>query len=150
MVSLLPITPDRLQGSCSYRKYNDFNAPCSYTIVYILYLNQDPFCYFSQRYKWDILLHIYKEPIQPVIIQELQVLAGDFIYPPIKKLKYSRLKVAHIQANYSTEKRLYNCSVYLQPRHNRRVCPNQPVEHGCAQRARDKLVEGMYQPLIYN
>ena len=89
-------------------------------------------------------MRTYKEPIQPVIIQELQVLAGDFIYPPIKRLKRGRPKVARIRANYSTEKRTYNCSECLQPRHNRRVCPNQPVEHERAQRARDELVESMY------
>src|ERR1700729_4305317 len=39
---------------------------------------------------------------------------------------------------------IYNCSVCLQPGHNRRICPNQPIEHGRAQRARDRLVEGEY------
>jgi hypothetical protein len=34
--------------------------------------------------------------------------------------------------------------VCQQPGHNRRVCPNQPVNHGRAQRARDQLVEGKY------
>jgi hypothetical protein len=36
--------------------------------------------------------------------------------------------------------------VCRQPGHNRRVCPNQPIEHGRAQRARDRLVEGKYTP----
>ena len=144
IVSLPPILPDRLQGSCSCRKYNDFNAPCSHAIACILYLGRDPFQYFSRRYEWDISVRTYRYAIQPVIIQGLQVLAGDFIYPPIKRLKHGRPKVAHIQANYSTKKRTYNCSVCLQPRHNRRVCPNQPVEHRHAQRAQDELVEGIY------
>jgi hypothetical protein len=43
IVSLPPITPDRLQGSCSCRKYDDFSAPCSHTIACILYLHRDPF-----------------------------------------------------------------------------------------------------------
>jgi hypothetical protein len=35
--------------------------------------------------------------------------------------------------------------VCRQAGHNRRICPNQPVEHGRAQRARDRLVvEGKY------
>jgi hypothetical protein len=35
IVSLPPITLDRLQGSCSCRKYDDFSAPCSYTVACI-------------------------------------------------------------------------------------------------------------------
>ena len=89
-------------------------------------------------------MHIYRYAIQPVIIQGLQVLAGDSICPPVKKAKHGRPKVAHIQANYSTEKRIYKCSVCLQSRHNRRICPNQPVEHRQAQRAQDKLVDSIY------
>jgi hypothetical protein len=34
--------------------------------------------------------------------------------------------------------------VCRQSGHNRRVCPNQPIEHGRAQRAQDQLVEGKY------
>ena len=145
IVSLPPITEaDRLQGSCSCGKYDDFIAPCSHAIASILYLNRDPFQYFSRRYKWDISLRIYKEPIQPVLIQGLEVLAGECIRPPVKKAKRGRPKVARIRANYGTEKRIYKCSVCLQSGHNRRICPNQPVEHGRAQRAQDKLVEGIY------
>ena len=56
-----------------------------------------------------------------------------------------RAKVARIRANYKDKKREYHCSVCLQSGHNRRVCPNQPVEHGRAQMARDQLVvEGKY------
>jgi hypothetical protein len=144
IVSLPPVTPDRLQGSCSCRKYDDFSAPCSHTIACILHLGRDPFHYFSQRYEWGISMRIYKRPIQPVTIQGLQVLAGDSIRPPVKRAKRGRPKVARIRANYGTEKRVYNCSVCLQPGHNRRICPNQPVEHGRAQRVRDQLIEGEY------
>ena len=143
IVSLPPITPDRLQGSCSCGKYEDFNAPCSHAIACILHLRRDPFYYFPRYYKWDISLRIYKSPIQPVLIQGLRVLAGDSIRPPVKKAKRGRPKVARIRSNYNienAEKRIYNCSVCLQSGHNRRVCPNQPVEHGRAQRARDQLV----------
>jgi hypothetical protein len=144
------ITLDRhIIGSCSCRKYQDFTAPCSHAIACILYLHQDPFDYFTRHYDWDISLQIYKIPIQPVLIQELQVLAGDStIYPPVKKAKRGRPKVARIRANYhGTQKRIYNCSVCLQTGHNRRICPNQPVEHGRAQRAQDQLViEGKYSP----
>jgi hypothetical protein len=153
IVSLPPITPDRLQGSCSCRKYDDFCAPCSHAIACILYLGgRDPFHYFSLYYMWDISLRIYKDPIRPVIIQGLRTLAvsGHFIRPPVKKAKRGRPKVARIRANYSAEKRTYSCSVCLQSGHNRRICPNQPVEHGRAQRARDQLVvEGKYSLLLY-
>jgi hypothetical protein len=95
-------------------------------------------------------LRTYKNPIQPVLIQGLQVLAGDSIRPPVKKTKRGRPKIARIRANYGTEKRTYNCSVCLQSGHNRRICPNQPVEHGRAQRAQDQLVvEGKYSLLLY-
>jgi hypothetical protein len=153
IVSLPPITEvDRLQGSCSCRKYDDFSAPCSHAIACILYLGRDPFQHFSRRYKWDISLRTYKDPIQPVLIQGLQVLAGDSIRPPVKKAKRGRPKIARIRANYSTgtEKRIYKCSVCLQSGHNRRICPNQPVEHGRAQRALDRLVvEGKYSLFLY-
>ena len=89
-------------------------------------------------------MRTYKRPIQPVTIQDLEVLAGDFIRPPIKRARRGRPKVARIRANYGAEKRTYNCSVCLQSGHSRRVCPNQPVEHGRAQRARDQLVQGEY------
>jgi hypothetical protein len=150
IVSLPPITPDRLQGTCSCRKYDDFGAPCSHVIACILFLSRDPFHYFNPRYTWDISLRTYKYPIQPVIIQGLQVLAGDSICPPVKRVKRGRPKVARIRANYGAEKRTYNCSVCLQRGHNRSICPNQPVEHGRAQRARDRLVvEGKYSLLLY-
>jgi hypothetical protein len=153
IVSLPPrITPDRnIIGSCSCRKYEDFTAPCSHAIACILYLCQDPFDYFTRHYDWDNSLRIYKTPIQPVLIQGLQVLAGDStIHPPVKKAKRGRPKVARIRANYSTQKRTYNCSVCLQTGHNRRICPNQPVEHGRAQRVQDQLVvEGKYSLLLY-
>jgi hypothetical protein len=95
-------------------------------------------------------MRIYKRPIQPVTIQGLQVLAGDSIRPPVKRAKRGRPKVARIRANYGTEKRVYNCSVCLKPGHNRRIYPNQPVEHGRAQRVRDQLIKGTYYPLICN
>jgi hypothetical protein len=94
---------------------------------------------------------IYMHPIELVIIQGLQVLSvsglrDDFV----RKAKRGRPKVARIRATYSTEKRIYKCLVCLQSGHNRRICPNQPVEHGRAQRARDQLVvEGKYSLLLY-
>ena len=145
IVNIPPITPNLLQRSCSCGKYKDFKAPFSHAITCILYLDRDPFDYFSRRYDWDISLRTYKRPIQPVMIQGLQVLAGDSIYPPIKRVKRWRPKISRIRATHNQEeKRLYNCSVCRQSGHNRRVCPNQPVEHGRAQRARDQLVEGKY------
>jgi hypothetical protein len=155
IVSLPPITLDRLQGSCSCRKYDDFSAPCAHAIACILFLSRDPFHYFNLRYQWDISMRIYERSIEPVMIQGLQVLSvsglrDDFIRPPIKKAKRGRPKVARIRANYGVKKRIYNCSVCLQSGHNRRICPNQPVEHGRAQRARDRLVvEGKYSLLLY-
>jgi hypothetical protein len=88
-----------------------------------------------------------------VTIQGLIVLkdkANRQVLPPIKRAKRGRPKVARIRATYGTEKQIYNCSVCHQSGHNRRICPNQPVEHGRAQRARDQLVvEGKYSLLLY-
>lgn len=109
-----------------------------------MFLNQDPFHYFSQYYERDILQRTYKDPVPPVTIQGLQVLDGDFIRPPVKRSKRGRPRIARIRANYGAETRVYNCSVCCQPGHNRRVCPNRPVEHGRAQRAQDRLIEGKY------
>jgi hypothetical protein len=79
------------------------------------------------------------------MIQGLQVLARDSVCPPIKRVKCRRPKVARIRATHNQEeKRLYNCLVCLQSGHNRRICPNQPIEHRRAQRAQDQLVEGKY------
>jgi zinc finger SWIM domain-containing protein 3 len=144
IVSLPPVNPDRLQGSCSCRKYEDYLLPCCHAIACILYLSRDPFLYFSRYYDWDTSLSTYDRPIQPVTIQGLQVLATrDPIRPPFKRVKRGRPRIARIRTNQE-ETRLYICSVCRQSGHNRRVCPNQPVEHGRAQRARDRLVEGEY------
>jgi hypothetical protein len=51
-------------------------------------------------------MRTYKRPIEPVLIQGLQVRAGDSIRPPIKRAKRGRPKVARIRANYSTQKRI--------------------------------------------
>ena len=146
------VASEQLQGHCSCRKYEDFNAPCSHAIACLLYLNRDPFSLFPCYYKWDILQRTYKYPIQPVIIQGLNAIVhntyGSVLGPPIKKAKRGRPKVSRIRANRSSETRIYNCSVCSQPGHNRRVCPNQPTEHGRAQRARDQLVEGEYKRLL--
>ena len=73
-------------------------------------------------------------------LQGLQATNNPALLPPIKTAKRGRPKVARIRANYRALKRIYYCLVCRQPRHNRRVCPNQPVEHGRAQRARDQLI----------
>jgi hypothetical protein len=95
-------------------------------------------------------MRTYKRPIQPVTIQDLQLLPGDFIRPPVKRVKRGRPKISRIRARQEGEgeRRIYNCSVCLQPGHNRRICPNQPIEHGRAQRARDQLVEGEYSLIL--
>ena len=148
IVTIPPVTPERLQGTCSCLKYDDFNAPCSHAIACILQLGRDPFYYFPRYYEWSILQRTYSRPVRPVILQGLQVLdqdnSGSVLRPPLKKAKRGRPKISRIRANYNTNSRVYNCSVCCQPGHNRRVCPNQPVEHGRAQRARDRLVEGEY------
>ena len=85
-------------------------------------------------------------------IQGLKVLkdkANRQLLPPIKRAKRGRLKVARIRATYQDNKHIYYCSVCRQARHNRRVCPNQPVENGRAQRARDQLVKGKYYISYY-
>jgi hypothetical protein len=143
IVNIPPLTPNLLQGTCSCGKYEDYKAPCSHAIACILYLHRDPFDYFSVRYKWETLQRTYDYPIHPVTIQGLQVL--DSIRPPIKRPKSGRPKVSRIRAtHHQKERRQYNCSVCRQSGHNRRVCPNQPTEHGRAQKARDRLVQGKY------
>jgi hypothetical protein len=92
------------------------------------------------------LKRTYQLPIHPVSLQGLQPLE-DYppLLPPIKKPKRGRPKVARIRTNYKIDKRIHLCSVCRQEGHNRRVCPNQPIAHGRAQRARDQLiVEGKY------
>jgi hypothetical protein len=144
IVTLPPVAAhpaDQYEGICSCGKYSDYHAPCSHTIACILYLGRDPFCYFDQRYRWETSQRIYKYPIPPITIQGLQVLdQGNLLRPPIKKAKRGRPKIARIRTNQD-KTRVYNCSTCRQPGHNRRICPNQPVEHGRAQRIQDQLVE---------
>ena len=84
---------------------------------------------------------IYQLPVRPLTLQGLQPLESNQPLPPIKKVKRGRPKVARIRTNYKIDKRINLCSVCRQAGHNRRVCPNQPVEHGRAQRAQDQLVQ---------
>ena len=132
------------EGSCSCLKYQDYAAPCSHAIACIQYLGLD-YEYFHPFYRWNVLKATYSDPIRPITLQGLQPKEEEPLFPPIKRAKRGRPKVARIRANYKDKKREYHCSVCLQSGHNRRVCPNQPVEHGRAQRARDQLVvEGKY------
>jgi hypothetical protein len=128
-------------GTCSCLKYMEYMAPCSHAIACIQYLGFNPYSYFFPIYKWDVTKNTYHYPIQPVTLQGLQP-PNDLppLLPPIKKAKRGRPKVSRIRANYKIDKRINLCSVCRQPGHNRRVCPNQPIEHGRAQRARDQLI----------
>lgn len=98
---------------------------------------------FFPYYHWDAVQRLYELSFPPVSIQGLQPSESD-VLPPVKHKKRGRPKVARIRANYQAEKRIHLCSIWQQPEHNRRICPNQPVSHGRAQRVRDPLVEGMY------
>ena len=132
-------------GYCSCLKYQEYMAPCSHAIACIQYLGFDPYSYFYPFYKWDVSKRTYQIPIQPITLQELQPLDDSQPLPPIKKAKRGRPKVSRIRTNYKIDKQVHLCSVCRQAGHNRRICPNQPVEHGRAQRARDRLVvEGKY------
>jgi MULE transposase domain len=134
-------------GSCSCKKYHEYLAPCSHAIACILHIGQNPYEYFSMCYGWETSKLTYEKPIKLVTIQGLEAFrdnAGQQVLPPIKRPKRGRPKVARIRPTYQEEKRIYICSVCHQSGHNRRLCPNQPVEHGRAQRARDQLVEGRY------
>jgi hypothetical protein len=133
-------------GSCSCGKYKDYQAPCSHAIACIIYLGKDPYDYFHPYYQWDVLKRTYALPLLPVTLQGLQPLEGDEeVLPPIKRTKRGRPKIARIRAKYNENTRIYHCTVCRQPGHDRRLCPNQPVEHGRAQRARDQLIiEGKY------
>jgi hypothetical protein len=107
-------------------------APCSHAIACIQYLGFDPYPYFYPFYKWDVLKCTYQRLIRPLTLQGLQPLEDNQPLPPIKRAKRGRLKVARIRTNYKIDKRINLCSVCHQAGHNRRVCPNQPVEHGRA------------------
>jgi MULE transposase domain/SWIM zinc finger len=143
IVILPAIFDGQQQGSCSCGKYQEYRAPCSHAIACIQYLGQDPYKYFASYYKWKSLQRTYELPLQPVTLQGLQPLDNDPLLPPIKKAKRGRPKVARIRANYKIDKRIHCCSVCSQAGHNRRVCPNQPVEHGRAQKVRDqRIIDG--------
>lgn len=133
------------EGSCSCGKYKDYQAPCAHAIACITYLGADPYAYFYPYYRWEVFKRTYRVPLLPVTLQGLQPLGGhDEVLPPIKRAKRGRPKATRIRIKYSESTRLYHCSVCQQPGHDRRLCPNQPAEHGRAQRARDMLVEGKY------
>lgn len=130
-----------IQGHCTCLKYQEYLAPCSHAIACIQYLGFDPYLYFYPVYKWEVLKRTYQLPVRPLTLQGLQPLEGNQLLPPIKKVKRGRPKTARIRTNYKLDKRITHCSICHQTGHNRRVCPNQPLEHGRAQRARDQLVE---------
>jgi hypothetical protein len=108
----------------------------AFNILVKIYISK----YFASYYKWKSLQRIYELPLQPVTLQELQPLDNDPLLPPIKKAKRGRPKVARIRANYKIDKHIHCCSVCSQAGHNRRVCPNQPVEYGRAQKVRDQRI----------
>jgi hypothetical protein len=106
----------------------------------IQYLGQDPYRYLHPYYKWHVSKNTYHFPVLPISLQGLQETNNPVLLPSIKRAKRGRPKVARIRANYGAPKRIYYCSVCHQAGHNRRVCPDQPVEYGRAQRARDQLI----------
>jgi hypothetical protein len=144
IIKLPPSETPLAIGFCSCLKYQDYQAPCSHAIACIQYLSLNPFDYFYPYYRWDVSLRNYSLPITPVSIQGLLIVEDNSLplLPPIKKPKRGRPKISRIRSSHlSEEKKTYLCSICQQPGHNRRICPNQPVEHGRAQRARDQLVE---------
>jgi hypothetical protein len=147
IVHLPPSENTLLQGSCSCGKYQEYRSPCAHAIACIQYLSKNPYSYFSLYYTWEVSKRTYQLPLRPITLQGLLPLPEHQLLPPIKKAKRGRPKVARIRTNYKVDKHIYHCSVCQQPGHNRRICPNQPVEHGRAQRARDQLIEGKYQVL---
>ena len=137
------------EGSCSCGRYKDYQAPCSHAISCIIYLSMDPFDYFHPYYQWDVAKRTYAVLLQPISLQGLQPLGGhDEILPPVKRIKRGRPKVTRIRVTHKEKTRVYHCAVCQQPGHDRRLCPNQPVEHGRAQRARDQLLEGSNTTII--
>jgi hypothetical protein len=147
IVHLPPSENTLLQGSCSCGKYQEYRSPCAHAIACIQYLSKDPYSYFSLYYTWEVSKRTYQLPLRPITLQGLLPLPEHQLLPPVKKAKRGRPKVARIRTNYKVDKHIYHCSVCQQPGHNRRICPNQPVEHGRAQRARDRLIEGKHQVL---
>lgn len=149
LINLPARAAGELLGSCSCRKYQDYLAPCSHAISCILHIRQDPYGYFYMYYGWETEKLTYEQSITLVTIQGLKVLrdeADQQMLAPIKRAKRGRPKVTRIRPTCKEDKRIYICSVCHQSGHNRRICPNQPVEHGRAQRARDRLIDGKYQP----
>jgi hypothetical protein len=109
----------------------------------------DPFDYFHPYYQWDVAKRTYAVLLQPISLQGLQPLGGhDEILPPVKRIKRGRPKVTRIRATHKEKTRVYHCAVCQRPGHDRRLCPNQPVEHGRAQRARDQLLEGINTTIV--
>jgi hypothetical protein len=149
-IVILPDTEDLdsrqnlLTGSCTCGKYYEYTAPCAHAVACIQYIGRDPYRYFYPYYCRRAYNNTYCYPVQPVTIQGLQIQEDNQILPPIKRVKRGRPKVARIRTNYReearSERRVYSCSVCHQSGHNRKVCPNQPAEHGRAQRAQDQLI----------
>jgi hypothetical protein len=133
-----------LTGRCTCGKYYEYTAPCVHAIACIQFIGGDLYRYFYPYYYQRAYNNTYCYPVPPVTIQGLQIQEDNQILPPIKRAKRGRPKVARIRANYreedSSQRRAYTCSVCKQAGHSRRVCPNQPVEHGRAQRAQDQLI----------
>ena len=141
---IIKLPPSETPLAIGFYSCLKYQAPCSHAIACLQYLSLNPFDYFYPYYKWDVLLRTYSLPITPVSIQGLLILEDNNslpLLPPIKKPKRGRPKISRIRSSYLSEKKTYLCSICRQPGHNRRICPNQPVEHGRAQRARDQLVE---------
>jgi hypothetical protein len=142
----LEILEKLVLGRCSCGKYQENTAPCSHAIACIQYIGGDPYSYFYPFHKRVCYQETYIFPVRPVTLQDLEIVEDSQILPPIKRAKRGRPKVARIRANYrrdraeGAKKRVYSCSVCHQEGHNRRVCPNQPVEHGRAQKARDQEI----------
>ena len=55
-------------------KYQEYLAPCSYTIACIQSISQDPYKYFYRYYYWEVSKRIYKLLIQLVSLQGLKVI----------------------------------------------------------------------------
>ena len=95
LVSLPARALGELLGSCSYKKYQDYLAPCSHAISCILQIGQDPYEYFFMYYGWETSNLIYEQSIKLVTIQGLKILrneADQEVLPPIKRAKRGRPK----------------------------------------------------------
>jgi hypothetical protein len=123
-------------GRCSCNQYQEYEGACSHAIACILHTGKDPIDYISGYYTLATYRETYRTPIAPLILEDL--VPDKSILPPIKMRSKGRPKIARIRARYQKNKIKRRCGFCREFGHYKRSCPNQPAEHGRAQRAQER------------